>query len=75
MFELIVRIVPILLVDFVNPVLFAMLVAAAGASRPIANSSAMLAGHTLAYFVAGVAIALGFNQVAEGNGHSCYEIG
>jgi cytochrome c biogenesis protein CcdA len=65
MFELVAKIVPILLVDFLNPVLFAMLVAAAGTSRPVANSSAMLAGHTLAYFGAGVAIALGFAQVAE----------
>lgn len=65
MIELITRIVPILLVDFLNPVLFAMLVAAAGASRPVVNSSAMLAGHTLAYFGAGVAIALGFDQVAD----------
>jgi threonine/homoserine/homoserine lactone efflux protein len=65
MFELIAKIVPILLVDFLNPVLFAMLVAAAGTSRPVANSSAMLAGHTLSYFVAGVGVALGFEQVAE----------
>jgi len=65
MFDLIPKIVPILLVDILNPVLFAMLVAAAGSVRPIANSSAMLAGHTLAYFVAGVAVAFGFEQVAE----------
>ena len=65
MFDLIPKIAPILLVDILNPVLFAMLVAAAGSARPIVNSSAMLAGHTLAYFVAGVAVAFGFEQVAE----------
>lgn len=65
MFDLIPKIVPILLVDILNPALFAMLVAAAGSARPIANSSAILAGHTLAYFVAGVAVAFGFEQVAE----------
>ena len=65
MFDLIPKIVPILLVDILNPVLFAMLVAAAGSARPIANSFAMLVGHTLAYFVAGVAVAFGFEQVAE----------
>jgi cytochrome c biogenesis protein CcdA len=65
MFELIAKITPILLVDFLNPVLFAMLVAAAGSSRPVANSSMMLAGHTLAYFIAGVGVALGFDQVAD----------
>lgn len=65
MFDLVPKIVPILLVDILNPVLFAMLVAAAGSARPVANSSAMLAGHTLAYFVAGVGVAFGFEQVAE----------
>ena len=65
MFELATKIAPILLVDVLNPVLFAMLVAAAGASRPVINSAAMLAGHTLAYFIAGVAVAHGFDQVAE----------
>lgn len=65
MFELAVKIAPILLVDVLNPVLFAMLVAAAGAGRPVINSAAMLAGHTLSYFIAGVAVAHGFDQVAE----------
>lgn len=65
MLELAAKIAPILLVDAINPVLFAMLVAAAGASRPVANSAAMLAGHTLAFFVTGVAIAHGFDQVAD----------
>lgn len=65
MLDLIPKIAPILLVDILNPVLFAMLVAAAGTARPIANSSAMLAGHTLAYFIAGVAVTFGFEQVSE----------
>jgi hypothetical protein len=42
--------VPILLADVVNPVLFAFMVYAAGTDRPIANSSALLLGHTVAYF-------------------------
>ena len=65
MFELLPALFPILLVDILNPVLFAMLVFAAGSSRPVANSSAILIGHTLAYFVAGIAISLGIEQVAE----------
>lgn len=65
MFELIAKLVPILLVDFLNPVLFAMLVAAAGSSRPVAISCSLLAGHTAAYFAAGVGVALGFEQVAD----------
>jgi len=65
MFELLPILFPILLVDILNPVLFAVLVFAAGSSRPVANSSAILIGHTLAYFVAGVAISHGIEQVAE----------
>jgi hypothetical protein len=52
MLELLPALVPILLVDILKPVLFAMLVFAAGSNRPISNSTAMLVGHTLAYFVA-----------------------
>jgi threonine/homoserine/homoserine lactone efflux protein len=65
MSELLAILAPILVVDVLNPVLFAILVFAAGSSRPVANSSAMLLGHTLAYFVAGVIVALGLDQVAE----------
>ena len=64
MFDLIPAILPILLVDVLNPVLFAMLVFAAGAGRPVLNSASMLAGHTLAYFVAGIGVALGIEEVA-----------
>lgn len=65
MFALLPTLVPILLVDALNPILFAMLVFAAGSGRPVANSSALLIGHTLAYFVAGVAVSFGIDQVAE----------
>jgi cytochrome c biogenesis protein CcdA len=64
MFDLLAVLFPILLVDVLNPVLFAMLVFAAGSSRPVSNSSAILAGHTLAYFAAGIVIALGMEQLA-----------
>lgn len=49
---------PILLTDIVNPVLFAFLVFAAASKRPVLISSSMLLGHTLAYFGAGIIIAL-----------------
>jgi threonine/homoserine/homoserine lactone efflux protein len=65
MLDLLPILLPILLVDIVNPVLFAMLVFAAGTSRSVANSSALLAGHTLAYFVAGVVVSAGIDQVAD----------
>ena len=64
MFELLPSLAPIFLVDILNPVLFAMLVFAAGSNRAITNSSALLIGHTLAYFFAGVAISYGMEQVA-----------
>jgi len=57
MSELWTVLVPILLTDVVNPVLFAFMVYAAGTDKPILNSSAMLFGHTAAYFVAGVVLA------------------
>ena len=65
MTDLFAVLVPILLVDVLNPVLFAMLVFAAGSGHPVGNSSAILAGHTLAYFVAGVAIAHGMEQISD----------
>lgn len=65
MTDLFAVLVPILLVDVLNPVLFAIMVFAAGSNRPVANSTAILAGHTLAYFVAGVAIAHGMEQISD----------
>lgn len=61
--ELWIVITPILLADIVNPVLFAFMVYAAGTSRPIINSTALLAGHTVAYFSAGIVFALGLEQL------------
>lgn len=65
MLELLPALFPILLVDILNPVLFAVMVFAAGSSRPVINSAAILAGHTLAYFIAGVAVSHGMEAVAE----------
>jgi cytochrome c biogenesis protein CcdA len=65
MIELLAVLLPILLVDVLNPVLFAMLVFAAGSKQPIFNGAAILAGHTLAYFIAGVAIAHGMEQISD----------
>ena len=57
--------VPILLADIVNPVLFAFLVYAAGTGRPVLNSSLVLLGHTVAYFSAGLVLALGYDSIVE----------
>jgi cytochrome c biogenesis protein CcdA len=65
MTELLAFLAPILAVDALNPILFALLVFAAGSAKPVANSSALLLGHTLAYFLAGIALSFGIEQVAE----------
>jgi threonine/homoserine/homoserine lactone efflux protein len=54
--------VPILLTDIVNPVLFAFMVYAVSTDRPITNSSALLLGHTAAYFIVGIFLAAGLEQ-------------
>ena len=64
MFELLPILIPILLVDVMNPVLFALLVFATATPRPVANSSALLLGHTVAYFAAGYAISFGIEGIA-----------
>lgn len=56
--------IPILLTDVVNPVLFAFLVYAAGTDRPVVLSSFMLLGHTVAYFSAGIVLALSLESIA-----------
>jgi cytochrome c biogenesis protein CcdA len=55
---------PILLSDVLNPVLFAFMVYAAGSKRPVAASSAMLLGHTAAYMTCGVILAYGIEQLS-----------
>jgi cytochrome c biogenesis protein CcdA len=65
MIELLLNFVPFLIVDVLNPVLFALLVVAVGSDRPIANSTAFLAGHTIAYFGSGIIIALGLEYIAD----------
>lgn len=65
MTELFVVIPPLLLVDVLNPVLFAVLIFAADSSRPVLNSSALLLGHTLAYFVVGIVASFAVDAIAE----------
>ena len=65
MTELLAFIAPLLLVDVLNPVLFAVLIFAAGSDRPVANSSAMLLGHTLAYFIVGIGDSYGLEEVTH----------
>ena len=65
MVALLASLLPILVVDILNPVLFAMLVLAAGSARPLVNSTMMLIGHTVAYLVAGVVVAHGLDAVTD----------
>jgi cytochrome c biogenesis protein CcdA len=64
MTELLAVITPLLIIDALNPVLFAVLIYAAGSTRPVANSSAMLVGHTLAYFVVGLVASTGIEKLS-----------
>jgi cytochrome c biogenesis protein CcdA len=65
MIELLPNLIPLLIVDVLNPVLFALLVLAVGTQRPYANSMSLLAGHTFSYFISGIVIALGLNQITD----------
>ena len=56
---------PILLSDVLNPVLFTFMVYAAGSKRPVIASGAMLLGHTTAYFVGGIVLAIGLERISE----------
>lgn len=65
MAEIWTSLIPILIADLLNPVLFAFMVYAAGTDRPIANSSAMLLGHTVAYLVVGIVLSFGLEAVSH----------
>lgn len=65
MLALLATLFPILVVDVLNPLLFAIMVFAAGSKRPALNSSSLLLGHTLAYFAVGIAISFGLEQISE----------
>jgi cytochrome c biogenesis protein CcdA len=65
MIETLGILIPFLIADVLNPVLFAFMVYAAGTRRPVVTSSAMLLGHTTAYFGAGIVIALGLEKITH----------
>ncbi len=57
--------IPILLADIVNPVLFAFMVYAVGTDRPIINSGAALLGHTVSYLSFGIGLAFAFDSIMD----------
>lgn len=65
MIETLGILIPFLIADVLNPVLFAFMVYAVGTARPVLTSSAMLLGHTAAYFGAGIVIALGLETITR----------
>ncbi len=65
MIELLPNLIPLLVVDVLNPVLFALLVLAVGTQKPYANSMSLLAGHTFSYLFSGIVIALGLDQITD----------
>lgn len=64
MTELLATLLPILIVDVLNPVLLGLLVFAAGSQRALANSASLLLGHTIAYLAAGFAVSFGVESVS-----------
>ena len=65
MIDLLPNLIPLLVIDVLNPMLFALMLVAIGTSRPFANSIAFLAGHTASYFVSGILIALGLDRILD----------
>jgi len=64
MLALLATLLPVLLIDILNPVLFALMVFAAGSKRAILNSSSLLLGHTLAYFAVGILLSFGIERIS-----------
>ena len=63
MLELLFRLTPILVIDLLSPVLPGLMIIAAGTQKPVINSTAVLFGFSITYFLLGIAIALGIRQV------------
>lgn len=65
MTEIWTTLIPILLADVLNPVLFGFLVYAAGTDRPVLTSALLLLGHTVAYLGVGILLAAGFDSISD----------
>lgn len=65
MLDTLILLVPILLADILNPVLFAFLVYAVGTDRPVGNSLAALLGHTLTYLGFGILLAASLDPIIQ----------
>lgn len=62
---LLIILLPILVVDALNPILFAGVVYALGTRHPVINATALLLSFFLCYFLSGLAIALTLEAIVE----------
>lgn len=65
MTHLFIVLIPILLVDLLNPVLLAGTVYGLGSRRPVTNGCTILTSFFITYFLAGIAIALALEMFTE----------
>ena len=63
MTELWTILLPILITDLMNPVLLAATVYALGTADPYRNAAFLILGHTVAYLLAGFALAIGLERL------------
>ena len=65
MASLLLIFVPILLIDVLNPVLLGAIVYTLGRRRPYTNAFSLLLGHTVAYMLAGIVLAVGLDAIID----------
>ena len=65
MLGLIAVLIPILVTDIINPVLFAAIIFGLGSRQPYLNATLMLLGWFVTYFVVGIVLALGLESIAD----------
>ena len=65
MFELIPIMIPIVITDVINPVLFAAAIYALGTQKPYITTGFLLFGWFLTYFASGIVLAIGLDAIID----------
>lgn len=65
MFALLITLIPLLLADVINPVLFIAIMYTLGSNRPVRYCITLLLSFGLSYFVAGLLLAYGLDAIGE----------
>jgi cytochrome c biogenesis protein CcdA len=65
MADLIIVLIPIFLLDVLAPGLLALVILLSATDRPVANPLSLLVGHTVTYFLGGVLLAQGVEQLTD----------